>query len=311
MTPKSKQILAAVLLVGVAVVWVPQILSADTRSPANPLPEIPADGGGAIAVEPAAPAFGSNPVEPVDPGAGLVGGFDSDSNAVQGNDHDDLARSLTDAVAQAKRILPDSAGLDLDKLAAAWNAPKTIAATPATLPETSEFPVRAHESASATPPVDLTVSANPIDAFLARHPLRGTLIGSARRQAFLGPIVVNVGDEPVRGLTVTAIEQGYVLFDHAGTRVRFDLIPFQARPTANVPSSAGNTGAGASAAAAQATGANVSTGSIMGDLQKLLPLLQEAAATSAGVDSAAAPTTDSKTPAATTTGSTVKLKEQK
>jgi len=284
LTPKLKKILALMLVVGVGIVWIPQILAAATKSSTPPRREASALGGAASTITDVnAPTTAPHAASPVDASSTPVGGPSS-----EGGDRDDLARSLEASIAKAKLILPEKTGLDLTRLASAWAAPidvtqSSAAAQPA--PQLAFDPTPS--PMTSTPIVDLAPVRDPIDDFLSTHPLQGTLVGKSRRMACLGPLLLSVGDEPVAGLTVATIETNHVTFSRSGRSVRVGLMPFQARapitqttntnPTAN--SSQPQTGA--------TQPGTTSTSAAIGELDKLLPLLKEAAASAAGVNTAA------------------------
>lgn len=287
MTPKLKKILAAGLLLGVGIVWIPQILAAGTKSGSSRLPEVPALGSAAIASSGAGPDAAVAILDAAASGPGT-----SSSTPTQ----DDLARSLENSIARAKRIAPEHKGLDLEKLASAFETPPTP--TPPVAPAPSiGIDTSPAQTQLAPLVVELAPTRDPIDDFLATHPLQGTLIGATQRRAYLGPVIVTVGDQPVEGLVVTAIEARFVTLSRGGRTTRVDLTPFQARPPLGQTSNSvkeQHDGTGALGGATPAGGAQ----SISSELEKLLPLLKEAGTNTtapAGGPDTTKPATSTKT----------------
>lgn len=269
-----KKILALMLLVGVGIVWIPQILAAATKSAPPPRIELPAEvgDGGAGTSTIHTPNSESTTVDSSE----SAGGEDAAEQ-----DSDDLARKLETSITKAKQILPEKTGLDLDRLASAWSAPVIVTEpTPKTpTPVVSLDPTPVAEKVPSIQ-VDVPTLRDPIDDFLATHPLQGTLISQSRRTACLGPLVLSVGDEPVRGLSVTAIEANHVTFSRNGGALRVELTPFQARaPITQSSNTNPNAGASQNQSGVTASG-TVTTTSAISELDRLLPLLKEAAAAS-------------------------------
>lgn len=275
MSPKVKKILALMLALGVAAVWIPQLLSANAKVATRSLLERPAEG-------PSSTTESQSKVESSGAQTSTDGAFDSNGTASE--------NSLDSALARSKVLAPEKTGLDLDALAAAWNVPSGVGSA---APVETKVVFQAEAAPRPETSVDLTPRADPIQAFLASHPLQGTLIGTQDRVANLGPMVVRVGDEPVQGLVVTAIEARYVTFDRAGTSVRAELIPFQARPASRSSASSSASSGGAATQTAPAT-------PIDPTLSTLLPLLQNAAQAMADVNKASAPASDANPPSGTT-----------
>lgn len=237
MTSKLKKVLALGLVVLVGVVWIPQIITAQAKR------------GGAGNSSATAINTSSRP-SAVESGASA--------------DRDDLAHALEASVARARLVAPESFGIDLSELASAWTA-SAATSTAVSSPENTPIDQSSAQAPVTPVVVELASQDDPIDTFLATHPLRGTLIGATQRRACLGPLLVAVGDELVKGLVVSAIEPRFVTFRRAGVEMRADLIPFQAR----------------------APSVHASASSSSGD--KLLPLLQQApaAVTTSGATAAA------------------------
>ncbi len=284
MTQKLKKILAACLILGVGIVWIPQILAAGTKGGSTRPPEVPALGSAAVAPSGAVP---DAPVATLEEAASLSSTPSSTSN------QDDLARSLENSIARAKRIAPEHKGLDLEKLASAFETPPIPTTPVAQAPSIAIDPLPAQPQLAPLV-VELAPTRDPIDDFLATHPLQGTLIGATQRRAYLGPLIVTVGDEPVEGLVVTAIEARFVTLSRGGRTTRVDLTPFQARPPLGQTSNSvkdQHDGTGALGGAAPTGGAQ----SVSSELEKLLPLLKEAGTNTTAP--AGGPNTDTTKPA--------------
>lgn len=283
MTPKVKKVLAVLLVLGVAIVWIPQLLSANTKIAPRVLLELPANG--------VAPS-NTTPEKLVPLGAADAATADAANStadaAARSNTTDGSASpagSLEATLAKAKFLLPERNGLDLDRLAMAWSAPgEATVVTPAPVPDAT----RAGESEVARPPFDTVQTVDPVAAFLSSHPLQGTLIGTSQRLANLGPIVVRVGDEPLKGLVVTAIEARWVTLEHDGQTVRSELIPFQARAASKSSPIGSSSGS---------TNTPPSPGTPDPALNPNLPPAPSAPQSAAGASKTGATASDSQTPA--------------
>lgn len=222
MKPQTKKILAGALIVGVGATWVPQILSAGQKGPA---PRVPDDSAEMSASASSAETPAGETAEKA--ARAPANSKDAASAATPASSE----RSLEKSIALAKSLLPEKTGLDLDKLAQAWSLEQgeieNSRPAPASKVEPEgkgAAPAPAHPAASPEPPID------PVTAFLAAHPLQGTLISETKKLASLGSVVVYEGDDLGNGLVVVEIGERYVIVSAAGTRMRLDIAPFQARP---------------------------------------------------------------------------------
>lgn len=300
MNQKSKRMLAGVLLVGVGVVWIPQIVAAVNRPPPVVRPEISALGLGAPLASgtPTSPA----PQEHASP--------DTQAEVA----HDDLAGALEKSLSGVRSLSTDRPGLDLEELLSAPVRepaiepvkPESAPVAPAVVP----LSLRAPDPTFDTLPDPIPI-LDPLEQFLATHPLQGTLIGTSERLAYLGPRIARVGDELLPGLVVTAIEPRRVTFRHDGRSLHLDLVPFEARART---APAGGTGASlgvtpdTAGAGATLNGGGASA-SMPPESTKLLQQFLEAASKSGAHDTTAPASTAPGAQSATRTNSGLPVKE--
>jgi len=241
MTSRVKKILVGLLFVGIGIAWIPTLLGG--RNKPKPLPEVPAQGGSstlnasvidlggasesATAVprvkDAAAPDSAQKPGTP----PSTVGPTRASAN-------EESIASIESSLDLAQSLLPKKARMDLDTLAASWSSHSAAASATnpsegASINVATYVAPQVQEDVASKAPVEPV--ADPIDVFLASHPLQGILIGPDKTLANLGPLVVQVGTVLVPGLSVREIGERWVVLDRRGAALRVELAPFQARPS--------------------------------------------------------------------------------
>lgn len=306
----DKKILAGALLVGVAGVWVPQLLSAgsDARSIA-PL-EMPADAsGGSSGVLGLFSAGGEDAA-----GTTTEGTPDGTKDGeVPGSGATRVVETIgvDAALARAQRLLTDRDSIDVPNTdvptppvpsestgggANAGGEPTTLLAA-GSYP--TEGPIDPHTSLDGP----RTGFEDPLETFLAAHPLQATVIGASERVATLGPRLVRVGDEVAPGIVVAAIEARHVVLRRGGQDVRVDLAPFRARAPVTTGGAGGagrgtnssddDAGGGASASPTSTGPSGPSAGTVSG--ATVSPAPKSNAGTSTGTNTSTNPSTGTGT----------------
>lgn len=292
-----KKVLAGLLVIGVGIVWIPQLLSAKSDTKPTALPEVPATGElgttqGAASTHADVDANAAGAAN--GPDAAVAGPVDEGRpDAMAGVN---LAGSFESAVARARTLVakpgssepiggePEVQGEPTTRADGAVQQDEAAQPAPGraldlpTLrdPSTEHVDERVTfaDDDSLAPPID------PIDAFLAAHPLQGTVLGASDRVATLGPLLVRVGDELLPGLVVTGIQSRHVELRREGRTIRVDLEPFRARaPSATSAGSGGaanTTGDSAGKGSPNGASGNANAAAAQAGLEQLLPKLQEA-----------------------------------
>lgn len=294
-----KKVLAGLLVIGVGIVWIPQLLSAKSDTKPTALPEVPATGevantNGGTGVDVNASGAPNGPGTANGPDAAVAGPVDEGhSDAMAGVN---LAGSFESAVARARTLVakpgssepisgePEVQGEPTARADGSAQQDEPLQPAPGRaldLPTLRDPSTERTDERGTYADDDMLVPlVDPIDAFLASNPLQGTVIGASDRVATLGPLLVRVGDEPVPGLLVTGIQSRHVELRRDGRTIRVELEPFRARaPSATSTGSGGaanTSGDSAGKNSPNGTAGNANAAAAQAGLEQLLPKLQEA-----------------------------------
>lgn len=247
MNEMVKKALAGALVLGVAGVWVPQLMSASTDSKPKAPEEVAADGAGLDLTK-------WSVLEHVENDAAQVP--EGDSTSLDGTNRRPVERiPLESAVARAQSLIAGTRSLDVPVAPppdrTSDDGPDGAHAAPT--PEAGAIVLDTPPPVTNTLPSERELprggEVDPVAQFVATHPLQGTVVGASDRVATLGPVVARIGDEVSPGIVVAAIEPRYVDLRASDARqntrtVRVELQPFRARAATSPTGSRGGAGAG-------------------------------------------------------------------
>ena len=231
MNQKAKTMLAMILPICGAAIWIPQLMGAGGEAKPMNIDEIPAEADFSASAEFESESPDSDSARP------SHHGFDSptpESDPIRQSDtelsgaSEEQSSPSQRAFEAIERIESSRSSTGMAELASLWEEDD----------ESSEETVSSNDGAGQHLELFDEPGSDPLHGFLNENPLTAVLFGKNARVASLGSHLVREGDLLPLGLArVEKIASRYVVLSREDEELRVDLPPFQSRPRAKASES--------------------------------------------------------------------------